>query len=742
MYNNNNSTIDYPKYTDHQEAWEELAKGISSIKGDVGEVEEGSVAPNSKVGELIIIGSGIETIGVSLGDKRLIEDADKVLFCVADPATIVWLKRLRPDALDLYVLYGENKVRYTTYMQMTEAQLYWVRQGKKVVVVFYGHPGVFVLSTHRAIKLARREGYKATMKAGVCALDTLCADLGVDPCHPGLQTHEATDCLIRQRKLDPSLHVILWQVGLIGELGYRRQGYLNSNFSYFIKWLQSIYSDDYEITHYIGSRYPTIEPLIEIYKLSELHEPEIQIKITGLSTFYLPPRDVVPSDLQTVKDLGVIKEGQRLVVPKSPLREIGLYGPREMKAFEAFSKFRIPPSYKWQNNTPASNFLIELRFDTELQDLYLKNPLEALNDSRFSELSDRERSLLASRDSGAIQIASKGAYHRSITTENALTRILTKKSSASSLLRKIAGVQKNEAREEFDSWVNEHDFEIEWSKLHYSIDFINRNNMFPWTGVYVDEDQERVVTIIGNQNNRNKSIIYVNDIRVKKFTFNNGVIKWKINSQVPFNGFIRPDIDMKFKRRIIGKIWNSEEPVSQDSNFVAYDVDPQRKTLAAQYVRLYTSSAVEDIYGTYAVRTNGRFSKFINWFTLSESGLVINDEKVESYDFENGKLSWTGGSQECYAGTVNLLIDPIINSIELYGSSTSNQEDKKFKCYGSLQFDEKPQYQGPSVPEWAEDYLAEIAFENGKKGGLLFWHKWEKQNFTSLVMNKYISSLI
>jgi hypothetical protein len=132
---------------------------------------------------------------------------------VADPATIVWLKRLRPDALDLYVLYGESKVRYTTYMQMTEAQLYWVRKGLKVVVIFYGHPGIFVLSTHRAVKLARREGHRAIMKAGVCALDTLCADLGVDPCHPGMQTHEATDSLLRRRRLDTSLHVVLWQVG-------------------------------------------------------------------------------------------------------------------------------------------------------------------------------------------------------------------------------------------------------------------------------------------------------------------------------------------------------------------------------------------------------------------------------------------------------------------------------------------------------------------------------------------------
>src|SRR3954468_4749167 len=108
----------FPTYEEHQQAWEELAAGIASIREKVREVEDGEVPPKSKAGSLTIIGTGIETLGIAVGDVKLIEEADKVLYCVADPATIVWLKRLRPDALDLYVLYGDGKIRYTTYMQM------------------------------------------------------------------------------------------------------------------------------------------------------------------------------------------------------------------------------------------------------------------------------------------------------------------------------------------------------------------------------------------------------------------------------------------------------------------------------------------------------------------------------------------------------------------------------------------------------------------------------------------------
>jgi hypothetical protein len=103
-------------------------------------------------------------VGFSVGDEEMIRNADAVFYCVADPATVVWLRSIRPDAFDLYVLYDDDKVRYTTYMQMAEAMLHFVRRGKHVLAIFYGHPGIFVLSTHRAILVARREGHRAVMR--------------------------------------------------------------------------------------------------------------------------------------------------------------------------------------------------------------------------------------------------------------------------------------------------------------------------------------------------------------------------------------------------------------------------------------------------------------------------------------------------------------------------------------------------------------------------------------------------
>ena len=93
-----------------------------------------------------------------------------------------------------------------------------VRAGYDVLGIFYGHPGVFVCPSHRAIALARDEGFMAKMLPGVSAEDCMFSDLGFDPAIPGCTSQEATALLVSGKKLDPSVHNIIWQVGGVGVL--------------------------------------------------------------------------------------------------------------------------------------------------------------------------------------------------------------------------------------------------------------------------------------------------------------------------------------------------------------------------------------------------------------------------------------------------------------------------------------------------------------------------------------------
>lgn len=732
----------YPSAEQHRLAWEDLARRIAASSDSIGETTGAACAPNSRPGQLTIIGSGIEMMGFSIADQALIEAADKVFYCIADPATIVWVKRLRPDALDLYVLYGDDKIRYTTYMQMTEAQLYWVRQGLNVVVIFYGHPGIFVLSTHRAILIARREGHRATMKAAVSALDTLCADLGVDPSHPGLQTHEATDCLTRRRRIDTSLHVVLWQVGLIGELGYRRQGYLNANFSYFINWLQEIYGPDFAVTHYIGSRYPTVPPLVETWPLSKLHEPPLQAGITGLSTFYLPPRDVVPTDLRTVTELGLLQPGQQLRPPSSPIREIGLYRAREREAFRAFARFSIPPSYRWQEDTAASDFLIALHRDPALQAAYLADPLAALNDPRFAALDERERELLASRDAGAIQIAAKGGNRRSPANEDLIARILTGRALGAGLAARVRGLQGQAARQALDTWLDEHGLVPERERFSASLDFVYRNALYPWTGVYLDAAAQRSIALVSNRADWRRSVLHVDGFPVRSFRLEQGAIGWQAGPEVPFSGVIKLDADRRGQRRLVGKTWLAGEAAGQAHTFVAREADPGRSGLLPWLGAFRTSGDTGWLQGEYALRSNGRFRREVMPLSIAGERVAIAGHPVEMARIEGDRLCWRGGAKDWWAGQVTFLPDPLSGAVELFGSCWSELEPAPIKCHGARRQPGQPAGSGLPLPPWALRQVGNVAASYLERGGLQLWHRWEKASFTNSILNTLVAPLL
>ncbi len=736
--------LDQPHATreQHEQAWEALARDIAGLKDFVKQAQE-PIAPGTKPGELVIIGSGIEALGFQMGDEKLIESADKVFYCVADPATVVWIKQLRPDAYDLYVLYDDYKVRYITYMQMAEAQLYYVRQGLKVVVIFYGHPGIFVLSTHRAILIARREGHKAIMKAGVCALDCLCADLGVDPCHPGMQTHEATDMLVRKRLLDTSLHVVLWQVGLIGEMGFRRDGYLNSNFSVFINYLQQFYGRDYPVTHYIASRYPAIPPLIEVFSLAELHNPAVQIKITGLSTFYLAPKEVTEADAEMAETLGLMKSGQTLRKPAGPLREIGNYGAREMKAFSDFAHFTVPRSYHWQEQTAASTFLLTLRQDVALQELYARNPAAALADARFANLTERERTLLLTQDSGSLQIAAKGIFKRSSPNHPLILDLLKQKSLALALLKRAHSRPGKLSREAVKGWLEANAYQVEWGTICEDVGLINRNYLFSWTGVYAD--RQTLITLIGNTQKNEKSVLYVNDCQIGHFTYGKGILQWKAEQGNPHNGFIRFDIDCfrDGKRSLVGKIWPATEPIPARYNFTAPEIDPQRTYLSGFASALRQSSTLQSVAGKYAVRVMEGKAYRLHQFVITDNALTIDDRAVQEVSFRRGRLMWTGGQESMYEGALTFVIDPITMTPEVVGATRCQESESDRPCYGSglASIDIALPRPTLAIPAWALGHLENIIRYHQQNGGLFLWHQWEKHNLTSLIVEKVLVAL-
>jgi len=237
-------------------------------------------------GSLTIVGTGIK-LGDHLTQESLvaIKKADKVLVVVADSATFHWLKSINSNIESLQSFYGKDIDRLETYQQMIDTIAESVESGYKTCAIFYGHPGIFVLPSHEVIERLQNSGYSAKMLPGISADACLFADLGVDPAKDGCQSYEATDFLLFNRMIDPTVVCIMWQVGVIAE--FKGQGVANSDkrFGVFIDELEKYYPKNHQVILYEAAQFGIFESKIVEVTIEQLRET----KISTISTLYIPP---------------------------------------------------------------------------------------------------------------------------------------------------------------------------------------------------------------------------------------------------------------------------------------------------------------------------------------------------------------------------------------------------------------------------------------------------------------------
>ncbi len=251
-------------------------------------------------GSLTAVGSGIKSVAhLTMEAKALIEAADVVLLCAADAVTDAYVRQLNANVEDLHVYYGIDIPRRDTYRAMADRIVEMVRRGLDTVVVFYGHPGVFVTSTFVALEEVRALGLPAVMLPGISAEDCLIADLEIDPAVQGLQTYEATYYLTRGITIDVRVPLILWQVALVGDPSFPATGYDSRNLVVLVERLQELYSRDHVVVIYEAAQHPLARPRIWPIPLSELG-PE---HVTGISTMFVPPREPAHLDVEVIERL-------------------------------------------------------------------------------------------------------------------------------------------------------------------------------------------------------------------------------------------------------------------------------------------------------------------------------------------------------------------------------------------------------------------------------------------------------
>lgn len=224
--------------------------------------------------------------------RTSIEGAQKLFYVVSDLVTEKWLQSLNPASESLHSSYAVGKSRSQTYEEMVERMLTPVRKGFRVCTAFYGHPGVCSYPPREAVQRARREGFDAVMLPGISAEDCLFADLNVDP-SAGCQSVEATRFVMNAHKPDPSISLILWQIGLVGVRSYMESDLWSRNgLGILTDALRATYPAKHKVTIYEASFSPLKESLIQTIPLGKL----ARAPVTVASLLYVPPLYTAPVD--------------------------------------------------------------------------------------------------------------------------------------------------------------------------------------------------------------------------------------------------------------------------------------------------------------------------------------------------------------------------------------------------------------------------------------------------------------
>lgn len=264
-------------------------------------------------GSLVCVGTGM-TLGAHISpvSRANIENADIVFSLMSNALVAEWIASMNKEVRTLHPYYKEGENRNKSYNNMVEAILNEVRQGKKVVAAFYGHPGIFACVAHRAIDKAKTEEFDAHMEAGISAEDCLYADLGIDPGKTGCAHFEASQFMFYQRKIDSAAYLVLWQLGIAGDVSLSKFSTGRRQIKVLIELLSETYPLEHQIILYQAPVLAIDTMRAEKIKLAELADKTISMH----TTLVIPPcSKMIPNEeihkkLRAIEEKKVIKQNR------------------------------------------------------------------------------------------------------------------------------------------------------------------------------------------------------------------------------------------------------------------------------------------------------------------------------------------------------------------------------------------------------------------------------------------------
>lgn len=239
--------------------------------------------------DLFIVGLGLRNVDhVTAEAERALRSCNEVLFLDMGPGTLGFLQSCCSRVTSVAERYGEGGNRLDAYRAMAVDVLEAALDHPPVAWATYGHPTVFAYPPFLMRDMARELGLQCTVIPGISAMESLLAALWLDPTVGGLQMFEATDLLLRHRRLDPEIPALIWQVGNLESRLHTSRFSRPERFARFTRFLLARYPADHPVTALYGSPHPLVPTVKRTFPLADLPSRARELHV-GV-TLYVPPR--------------------------------------------------------------------------------------------------------------------------------------------------------------------------------------------------------------------------------------------------------------------------------------------------------------------------------------------------------------------------------------------------------------------------------------------------------------------
>lgn len=251
-----------------------------------------------------LVGSGIKTLShLTTEAKAYITEASKVLYLVNEPVMQEWLGENSKDSESLDSIYFSYPKRLDAYHAIAKKVVDEIKQHEFVCLVLYGHPTIFAAIGLDALKLAEKENINIDHVTipGISAMDCLFADLSIDPGDSGCFSIDVNDLLLFNKTIEPCAHLILWQIGMIGNCGKPSYEVSTEKLIFLKQHLLKYYPSEHPITLYEASLYPAMPPKIKASSLKQLET----LDFTPISSLYIAPLPQPKINIDAATALGI-----------------------------------------------------------------------------------------------------------------------------------------------------------------------------------------------------------------------------------------------------------------------------------------------------------------------------------------------------------------------------------------------------------------------------------------------------